>query len=172
MAHGGGSSISMAMSTGSAPGGRRSSSTFDRKSGDVGGRRSSGDGGLRTNSGAFQGSRHATAPTGRGSTESAYSEQTSGRSSFAMEQEPAQRHAASSADSAARPSIESFGFPPSCTSRPPAALAPMTFEQLQAMCLQIGVPPAMHARFLRLATLHPSLPVPMRALVRACCIDL
>jgi hypothetical protein len=163
MVHGGdGSSLSMSatMSTGSGPGNRRSSSTFGRRSGC----RSSTDVRLRTSGGLGA----AATPTGRGSTESAHSEQTSGRSSFAMEQEPAHgRGASSSMDGAARPSVESFGFPPSSPGgrSEDAAPAPMTSEQLQGMCTQMGVPPAMHARFLRLAVLHPSLPVPMRALV-------
>jgi hypothetical protein len=161
MVHGGGgSSLSMSatMSTGSGPGGRRSSSTFERRSGC----RSSTDVRLRTS-----GLGTAATPTGRGSTESAHSEQTSGRSSFAMEQEPAHGWGASNSMDAARPSVESFGFPPSSPGgrSEDAAPAPMTSEQLQGMCTQMGVPPAMHARFLRLAVLHPSLPVPMRALV-------
>lgn len=160
------SSASMSMSTSSVPGGRRSSSTFERKPAYPAGRHSSIDAGRHSSSGAFGASTcSSSVPTGRGSTESTHSEQTSGRSSFAMEQEPSGGHGGGSVDSAMRPSLESFGFGGATAStRTQSAPTPMSSEELQALCAQMRVPPAMHARFLRLAVLHPSLPVPMQAL--------
>lgn len=161
-------SMRMSMSTGSMPGGRRSSSTFERKPAHPVGRHSSVDAG-RHSSGAFGASaRSSSAPTGRGSTESTHSEQTSGRSSFAMEQDPAGGRGSGSVDSAMRPSVESFGFGSTASTRAQSGPSPMSSEQLQALCAQMRVPPAMQARFLRLAVLHPSLPVPMQALVGCC----
>lgn len=154
MAH---NSTSMSISTTGA-GGRSFSGAFDRKSAH---RNSSGAGGQR-GSGMQR---------GRGSTESAHSEQTSGRSSFALEAEPALRQTRI-VDSVAqqqqqlRKEASGSMSPTAAAARGPPTPAPLTPTELEALCMQMRVPPAMHARFLRLAVLHPNLPVPMQTLVR------
>ncbi len=153
-------STSMSISTAGCGG---NSSTFDRKSGGEAGLQRSSAPGMRRSS--------STQPRGRGSTESAHSEQTSGRSSFVMEQEPAARPHGSSMDSAARNASAdtiASASPKPAAARGPQANPPSSTAELEALCMQMRVPPAMHARFLRLAVLHPNLPVPMQTLVRCC----
>eukprot|EP00208_Stichococcus_sp_RCC1054_P006330 CAMPEP_0206141976 /NCGR_PEP_ID=MMETSP1473-20131121/14954_1 /ASSEMBLY_ACC=CAM_ASM_001109 /TAXON_ID=1461547 /ORGANISM="Stichococcus sp, Strain RCC1054" /LENGTH=483 /DNA_ID=CAMNT_0053536755 /DNA_START=219 /DNA_END=1666 /DNA_ORIENTATION=+ len=149
--------LSGARHSGSSAQGRRSS---------VDGRRSSIDG--RRSSGLAQ-------AQGRLSTESQHSEHSSGRSSFAMEQDPTTPMAVMPGES--RPDAGTFGPAAAAAAQqaqqggigigvgdPGPERVPLNAAELEAVCDEMGVPPNMRSRFLRLAVLQPNLPIPMPTL--------
>lgn len=132
--------------------------------------------GARTSVAASQATSQDRSPS-RFSLQSQHSEHSSGRSSFAMEQDPdlGSANSTEGAGGVIRPNDATFGPAAAAAmhvsqqggigiSGIAGSLHPLNSAALDDVCEQLGVSPSMRKRFLRLAVLQPNLPIPMSTL--------